>query len=108
MLMKRTLGAPDAAARRGAAVPEGIGRVPGGVERAVPAAPSVDDGSPHAPTAPPLAPPQSYTIEGWRELLEQNGPLWLGVAVPSGHAVVITGLSGDGTPEGTIVRYDDP
>ena len=53
-------------------------------------------------------PPQSYTIEGWRQLIEQNGPLWLGVAVPSGHAVVVTGLSGDGTPEGTAVRYHDP
>lgn len=53
-------------------------------------------------------PPQSYSVEGFRRLLEQSGPLWIGVAVPSGHAVVVTGLSGDGTPAGTIVRYHDP
>ncbi|MCG3158213.1 MAG: hypothetical protein DKINENOH_04854 [bacterium] len=53
-------------------------------------------------------PPQSYTVEGFRRLLETNGPLWIGVAVPSGHAVTVTGMYGDGTPEGTFVRYNDP
>ena len=53
-------------------------------------------------------PPMSYTVEGFRNLLETQGPLWIGVAVPSGHAVVVTGLSGDGTVDGTTVRYNDP
>ncbi len=52
--------------------------------------------------------PLCYTIEGFRELLESCGPLWIGMAVPSGHAVVVTGLYGNGTPEGTFVRYNDP
>lgn len=55
-----------------------------------------------------VEPPQSYTVEGLRNLVEYEGPLWIGVAVPSGHAVVITGIWGDGTPEGTTIRYNDP
>lgn len=53
-------------------------------------------------------PPQNYTVEGWRTLIENNGPLWVGVAVPSGHAVVVHGIYGDGTTEGTYVRVKDP
>lgn len=55
-----------------------------------------------------VEPPQNYTVEGFRRLLENYGPLWVGVAVPTGHAVVVTGLAGDGTPQGTFVRYHDP
>jgi hypothetical protein len=55
-----------------------------------------------------MEPPQDYLIEGFRQLLEDNGPLWVGVAVPSGHAVVVTGLYGDGTVDGTVVRVNDP
>ncbi len=54
----------------------------------------------------PLA---SYTVEGFRQMLENNGPVWIGVARPnSGHAVTVTGLYGDGTPGGTTVIYNDP
>ena len=53
--------------------------------------------------------PQSYTVEGFRNLLEANGPLWVASGTPAGgHAVVVVGLSGDGTPDGTTVRYHDP
>jgi N-acetylmuramoyl-L-alanine amidase/Papain-like cysteine protease AvrRpt2 len=52
--------------------------------------------------------PVCYAVDGFRRLLEAYGPLWVGVAVPSGHAVVATGVWGDGTPEGTWVRYHDP
>ncbi|HSS02501.1 MAG TPA: papain-like cysteine protease family protein [Kofleriaceae bacterium] len=52
--------------------------------------------------------PQSYTVEGLRQLLETRGPLWIGEAVPSLHAIVIAGIAGDGTPDGTRVRIVDP
>jgi N-acetyl-anhydromuramyl-L-alanine amidase AmpD len=51
---------------------------------------------------------QDYTVEGFAGLIEAYGPLWVGVAVPSGHAVCVTGVSGDGTADGTTVRYHDP
>lgn len=54
-----------------------------------------------------VAPPQSYTVEGFRDLLH-NGPLYIAVRVPSGHAVCVYGLSGDGTRDGTFVHYHDP
>jgi N-acetylmuramoyl-L-alanine amidase len=59
-------------------------------------------------------PPQSYTVEGLRRLLETRGPLWIGEAVPRLHAIVITGIYGDGTtviikdpwPPGTGAEYE--
>jgi hypothetical protein len=50
--------------------------------------------------------PQSYTIEAFRNLLENNGPLWVGAAVPGLHAVVVTGLYADGAQ--AYVRVTDP
>jgi N-acetyl-anhydromuramyl-L-alanine amidase AmpD len=59
-----------------------------------------------------IEPPQSYTIDGFRDLLANNGPLWVGIVTPSGskHAVVVTGLYSDGAPDGsdTFVRITDP
>jgi N-acetyl-anhydromuramyl-L-alanine amidase AmpD len=55
-----------------------------------------------------MEPPQSYTIEGFRQLLENDGPLWVGEAVPGLHAIVVHGIYGDGTPDGTSVRIKDP
>ena len=52
--------------------------------------------------------PQSYTIDGLRELLQSKGPLWVGAAVPGLHAIVITGLYSDGTDDNTFVRINDP
>lgn len=51
-------------------------------------------------------PPQSYSIEGFRQLLEANGPLWVGAAVPGLHAIVVTGFYSDGTD--SFVRITDP
>jgi N-acetyl-anhydromuramyl-L-alanine amidase AmpD len=55
-------------------------------------------------------PPQSYSVEGFRRILENYGPLWAGIRTNDGwnHAVVITGLYGDGTPDNTFVRIHDP
>jgi hypothetical protein len=55
-----------------------------------------------------MEPPKRYTVRSLRELLERNGPLWVGEASPGLHVVVITGMSGDGTPAGTRVRIADP
>jgi hypothetical protein len=51
-------------------------------------------------------PPQSYTIEAFRDLLAANGPLWVGAAVPGLHVIVVTGMYHDG--EATYVRITDP
>jgi hypothetical protein len=55
-----------------------------------------------------IEPPRNYTVSSLRELLERNGPLWVGEASPGLHVVVITGMRGDGTPHGTQVRIADP
>lgn len=50
--------------------------------------------------------PQSYTVDGFRRLLDANGPLWIGAAVPGLHAIVVTGMYEDGT--NAFVRISDP
>ncbi len=50
----------------------------------------------------------SYTVEGLRQLLETTGPLWVVAVVPGLHAIVVTGMYGDGTIDGTYVRIKDP
>jgi len=49
-----------------------------------------------------------WAVDRFRQVLDEYGPLWVGEASPGLHAVVITGLHGDGTPEGTHVRVNDP
>src|SRR5262249_5390804 len=39
-----------------------------------------------------MEPPKRYTVQSLRELLERNGPLWVGEASPGLHVVVITGM----------------
>ncbi len=51
--------------------------------------------------------PQSWTVEGLKELL-QRGPLMVCGRVPSGHAFVVAGMEGDGTPGGTRLKIYDP
>lgn len=51
-------------------------------------------------------PPQSYTVEAFRQLLATKGPLWVGAAVSGLHAIVVTGLYSDGNE--TYVRITDP
>lgn len=53
-------------------------------------------------------PPQTYTVDGFRRLLEDYGPLWTAAATPGAHIRVVTGIHGDGTPEGTFVHINDP
>lgn len=52
--------------------------------------------------------PQSYTIGALVQLIQDNGPLWVGAAVPGLHAIVVTGMYGDGSTENTFVRINDP
>ncbi|MFY7672031.1 M12 family metallopeptidase [Tenacibaculum sp. MEBiC06402] len=52
--------------------------------------------------------PQSYTVAGFASLLEA-GPLWVATDLQNGaHVVVVAGIQGDGTPDGTILKVYDP
>lgn len=54
-------------------------------------------------------PAQSYTVEGFQELLmDLYGPILVASATPGKHVRVVTGLVGDGTPDGTMVYINDP
>lgn len=58
-------------------------------------------------------PPMNYTAEGIQELLESHGPLWVTTdedesALFAIHARIMTGIQGDGTPDGTMVELIDP
>lgn len=53
------------------------------------------------------------SIKGFEELLEENGPLWIGLDGETGpavaaHVVIVTGIHGDGTPECTYVNINNP
>ncbi|MEZ4776214.1 MAG: M12 family metallopeptidase [Bacteroidia bacterium] len=59
--------------------------------------------------------PMCYTVEGFASLLAYNGPLWVAGAVDltgpgsaNAHIRVVTGMRGDGTPDGTRVYINDP
>ena len=57
--------------------------------------------------------PMNPSIDGITQLLRQNGPLmiWLRLATNTDnwtHARVITGIRGDGTPDGTTLLLMDP
>ncbi len=52
--------------------------------------------------------PQSYTIQGFADLLRNYGPLWVASAEPGPHIRVVTGIQGDGTPDGTRLFINDP
>ncbi|MFD0861686.1 M12 family metallopeptidase [Sungkyunkwania multivorans] len=52
--------------------------------------------------------PQSYTVQGFIDLLEV-GPLWVATDLNNGaHVVVVAGAQGDGTPDGTMLTILDP
>lgn len=54
-------------------------------------------------------PIQSYTASAFADLLEQYGPLWVAAkTAPGVHVVVVTGISGDGTADGTTLFINDP
>lgn len=51
------------------------------------------------------------TIDGWLTLLKKYGPLYVDVGYETGvmtHAIIVTGIAGDGTPGGTSIVYVDP
>jgi len=54
-----------------------------------------------------MHPLQSWSVEGLVSIL-RRGPLWVGGAVPTTHAYVISAIFGDGTPEGTMITIHDP
>jgi Papain-like cysteine protease AvrRpt2 len=49
-----------------------------------------------------------HSVRDFARLLEDNGPLWVGEASPGLHSVVVSGMSGDNTLDGTIVHIADP
>ena len=55
-----------------------------------------------------IEPPQTYTVDSLKELLLKYGPLWVGQANPELHVIVITGMYGNGTPDKTFIRINDP
>jgi N-acetylmuramoyl-L-alanine amidase len=55
-----------------------------------------------------IEPLRPVTAAALRKLLVENGPLWVGEASPALHVIVVAGLVGDGTLDGTRVRVIDP
>lgn len=53
-------------------------------------------------------PPRAYGVTELWEALRGHGPLWVGEADPELHVVVVAGIEGDGTPDGTNVLVVDP
>ncbi len=58
----------------------------------------------------PLPPNASVYIspQQWCEWLGQYGPLWVTVVGAPSHAIIVRGLSGDLTPDGTTVSINNP
>lgn len=54
------------------------------------------------------APLQTHTVESFADMLRRYGPLWTAGAEPGPHIRVVTGIQGDGTPDGTNVFINDP
>jgi hypothetical protein len=52
--------------------------------------------------------PRSAMPEEWARLLEHWGPIWVVEVGAPYHAVVLAGVQGDGTPEGTFVTVYNP
>jgi hypothetical protein len=58
-------------------------------------------------------PPANYTVDGFLNMLKTYGPLWVTrdsstATFVSLHARIMTGMYGDGTPDGTFVLLIDP
>jgi hypothetical protein len=52
--------------------------------------------------------PGRFSLADFRRLLTRYGPLWVGEASPGLHSVVLTGMRGDGSPDGTMLLIADP
>ena len=51
------------------------------------------------------------SVDGWQQYLQLYGPLYVDIGYPIGsttHAVIVTGISGDGSPDGTTITCIDP
>ena len=46
--------------------------------------------------------------EQWATWLQNHGPIWIVEVGNPNHAVVVVGIQGDGTPDGTTVTLDNP
>ncbi len=59
-------------------------------------------------------PQASFPIEGWAQMLRRHGLCYVALVMPRGgqnyvgHALVVEGITGDGTPYGTRVSIIDP
>ena len=58
----------------------------------------------HLSTEGPVSAFPSY----WAGLLESHGPIWIVEVGAPYHAVVVVGINGDGTAEGTTVTLNNP
>jgi hypothetical protein len=52
--------------------------------------------------------PQNYTPESMLSLLENHGSIWVNYNDSGIQTRIITGIFGDGTPEGTNLQIIDP
>lgn len=52
--------------------------------------------------------PAGLDVDRLHQLVADHGPLWVGEASPGLHVVVVAGMVGDGTPDGTRLRILDP
>ena len=53
--------------------------------------------------------PQTFTLKGWLGLLQDHGLLWVTtIAGDDAHALIIKGMSGDGSYDGTRFSVIDP
>jgi hypothetical protein len=55
-----------------------------------------------------VAHPTAVSVAEVRRLVTDYGPLWVGEASPGLHVVVVAGMFGDGTADGSFVRIADP
>lgn len=58
-------------------------------------------------------PPANYTVDNYLAFLQGYGPLWIELNndpnnIFAHHAVVMTGMFGDGTPDDTEIVLNDP
>jgi ABC-type bacteriocin/lantibiotic exporter with double-glycine peptidase domain len=52
--------------------------------------------------------PASQLPSAWADQLQTYGPIWIVETGAPYHAVVVVGINGDGTPEGTTVTLNNP
>ncbi len=58
-------------------------------------------------------PPMDFSIDGWGQLLQSYGPLWVTTNEGTGsffsiHARILVGIQGDGEPDTTFMSIVDP